>query len=126
MYLETSNNEAQQLIFHLHILRSLHVSIITCITNSITNWTPKMGEEMITSEIGRTLNTWSGYSRLNFKPIHSPYPEIITAFNKQSHNEESVLQNKKKIELIKIVNLFTCVYDLGITFYHRQTHFLSF
>lgn len=57
MYLKKSNNEAQQLIFHLHILRSLHVSINTCITNSITNWTPKVGEEMITSEIGGTLNT---------------------------------------------------------------------
>ncbi|XP_050475104.1 matrix metalloproteinase-24-like isoform X1 [Bombus huntii] len=66
------------------------------ITYFITNWTPKVGEEMITSEIGRTLNTWSGYSRLNFKPIHSPYPEIITAFNRKSHNEELVLQNKKK------------------------------
>lgn len=96
MYLKKSNNEAQQLIFHLHILRSLRVSINTCITNSITNWTPKVGEEMITSEIGRTLNTWSGYSRLNFKPIHNPHREIITAFNRKSHNEELVLQNKKK------------------------------
>ncbi|CAG9760054.1 unnamed protein product [Ceutorhynchus assimilis] len=57
------------------------------ITYYISNWSSKLGEEVVARNIQRALDVWGGYGRLTFSRSYSQDADIIVAFGRGYHGD---------------------------------------
>ncbi|XP_059617063.1 matrix metalloproteinase-14-like isoform X2 [Phlebotomus argentipes] len=57
------------------------------ITYFIANWTPKLGETEVSSDMGRAFELWGQYANLKFIQVFDPSADIIVAFGSHYHGD---------------------------------------
>ncbi|XP_063226016.1 matrix metalloproteinase-2-like [Bacillus rossius redtenbacheri] len=57
------------------------------VTYFVANWSPKIGEDAVVSELQRAFTAWSGYARLKFQQVTTPDADIIIAFGIGPHGD---------------------------------------
>lgn len=55
---------------------------------SIANWSPKIGETKIASDMKKAFNTWARYGNIKFKRVYDPSADIIVAFGNGYHGDQ--------------------------------------
>lgn len=58
------------------------------ITYFISNWSPKLGENVVQKNIQKALDQWGGYGRLTFFRKRSPDADIIVLFGSGNHGDK--------------------------------------
>lgn len=54
---------------------------------SISNWSPKIGEGAVRTELHQAFAAWAKYGRLKFQETTSPDADIIVAFGSSWHGD---------------------------------------
>lgn len=54
---------------------------------SISNWSPKVGEQKVTDGMEEAFEIWSRYSGLKFRRVFQPDADIIVAFGSGYHGD---------------------------------------
>lgn len=67
------------LIYKVHFQRNTF--------ESISNWSPKVGEEKVAIGMEQAFELWSRYSGLRFKRVFNPDADIIVAFGSGYHGD---------------------------------------
>ncbi|XP_050305014.1 matrix metalloproteinase-14-like isoform X2 [Anthonomus grandis grandis] len=57
------------------------------LTYYISNWSPKLSEEIVARNIQKALDIWAGYGRLRFTRSPTPDADIIVAFGSGYHGD---------------------------------------
>ncbi|KAF7286333.1 hypothetical protein GWI33_006061 [Rhynchophorus ferrugineus] len=57
------------------------------ITYFISNYSPKLGEEVVANNIQKALDLWGSYGRLTFTRVYNQYADIIVAFATGDHGD---------------------------------------
>lgn len=57
---------------------------------SISNWSPKLGEDAVAQNIQKALDIWGGYGRLTFTRTQRADADILVAFGRQYHGDMQV------------------------------------
>ncbi|XP_069673369.1 matrix metalloproteinase-25-like [Periplaneta americana] len=57
------------------------------ITYFVANWSPKLSEEDVVTEMKNAFKAWSGYARLSFHHVQDPDADITVAFGRGPHQD---------------------------------------
>ncbi|CAB3381228.1 Hypothetical predicted protein [Cloeon dipterum] len=57
------------------------------ITYFISNWSPKLSEQVVVSEMQKAFQVWAEYANLKFVRVNSPDADIIVAFGRGPHGD---------------------------------------